>query len=115
MLSSRQLAVLSAQRTKIKDLAQLYSQKHFRITDPIISLVMLMVSLPILVCRDPKSMKSAIMISFATTTACFVTTFICKMFAVEVVFDRVIPELWAWLPVFIFAPIAFIELDSMKT
>ena len=115
MLSSRQLAVLSAQRTKIKDLAQLYSQKHFRITDPIISLVMLMVSLPILVCRDPKSMKSAIMISFATTSGCFITIFVCKMLAVEVIFDRVMPELWAWLPVFIFAPIAFIELDSMKT
>ena len=115
MLSSHQLSVLSAQRTKIKDLAQLYSQKHFRITDPIISLVMLMVCLPILVCRDPKSMKSAIMISFATTSGCFVTIFVCKMLAVEVIFDRVMPELWAWLPVFIFAPIAFIELDSMKT
>ena len=115
LLSSRQLAVLAAQRTKIKDFAQLYSQKHFRITDPIINLIMLMVCLPILVCRDPKSMKSAIMISFGTTAACFITTFICKMLAIEVIFDRVIPELWAWLPVFIFAPIAFIELDSMKT
>lgn len=115
MLSSHQLSVLAAQKTKIKDLAQLYSQKHFRITDPVISLIMLMVSLPILVCRDPKSMKLAIMISFVTTSACFVTVFICKMFAVEAVFDRIIPEFWAWLPVFIFAPIAFIELDSMKT
>ena len=115
LLSSHQLAVLAAQRTKIKDLAQLYSQKHFRITDPIINLVMLMVCLPILVCRDPKSMKSAIMISFGTTAACFIITFLCRMFAVEAVFDRVVPELWAWLPVFIFAPIAFIELDSMKT
>lgn len=115
LLSSRQLAALAAQRTKIKDLAQLYSQKHFRLTDPLINLVMLMVCLPILVCRDPKSMKSAIMISFSTTAACFVTTFLCKMFATEVIFDRVMPELWAWLPVFIFAPIAFIELDSMKT
>lgn len=60
-------------------------------------------------------MKSAIMISFATTAACFIITFICKMLAVEVVFERVLPELWAWLPVFIFAPIAVIELDSMKT
>jgi lipopolysaccharide export system permease protein len=116
LLSSRQLAALAAQKTKIKDLAQLYSQKHFRITEPIINLVMLMISLPILVCRDPKSMKSAIMISFAATTACFITTFLCKMFATETVFaGRVIPEFWAWLPVFIFAPIAFIELDSMKT
>jgi lipopolysaccharide export system permease protein len=115
LLSSRQLGILATQRTKLKDLAQLYSQKHFRVTEPIINLVMLLVSLPILVCRDPKSMKSAVAISFGVTTACFITTFICKMLAAEVVFDRVMPELWAWLPVFIFAPIAFIELDSMKT
>lgn len=115
LLSSRQLAILASQRTKIKDLAQLYSQKHFRITDPIINLVMLMVSLPILVCRDPKSMKTAIIISFGTTAACFVTIFVCKMLATEAVFDRVMPEFWAWLPIFIFLPVAFVELDSMKT
>lgn len=115
LLSSHQLSVLASQKTKIKDLAQLYSQKSFRITDPLINLVMLMVCLPILVCRDPKSMKSAIMISFGTTGACFIVTFLCKMLAVEAVFDRVIPELWAWLPVFIFAPVAVLELDSMKT
>lgn len=115
MLSSRQLASLAAQEMKIKDMAQLWSQKHFRITDPIINLVMLMLSLPILVCRDPKSMKSAVMISFAATAACFVATFTCKILATEVVFGSVMPELWAWLPIFIFLPIAFIEFDSMKT
>ena len=115
LLSSKQLAGLAAQKTKIKDIAQLWSQKHFRITDPLINLVMLMICLPILVCRDPKSMKSAVMISFATTAACFITTFVCKILATEVVFDRVMPELWAWLPIFIFLPIAFIEFDSMKT
>jgi len=115
LLSSRQLAAIAAQRTKIKDVAQLYSQKHFRITEPIINLAMLMVCLPILVCRDPKSMKSAVIISFGVTTACFITTFVCKMLATEVFFDHVMPELWAWLPVVIFLPIAFIELDSMKT
>jgi len=116
MLSSRQLAELAAQQTKIKDIAQLWSQKHFRITDPIINLVMLMLSLPILVCRDPKAMKSAVMISFAATGACFVTTFACKVFSTEdVFFGKVMPELWAWLPVFIFLPVALIEYDSMKT
>ena len=114
-LSSRQLTILAAQQTKIKDMAQLLSQKHFRITDPIINLTMLMVSLPVLICRDPRTMKSAVLVSFALTAACFVTTFVCKMFATEIVFHRMMPELWAWLPVFIFLPIAFIELDSMKT
>jgi lipopolysaccharide export LptBFGC system permease protein LptF len=116
LLSSRQLAALAAQKTKIKDMAQLLSQKHFRITDPIINLTMLMVSLPVLICRDPRTMKSAILVSFVLTAACFVTTFVCRMLATEVVFgNRVMPELWAWLPIFIFLPIAFIELDSMKT
>jgi len=113
LLSWSQLAALASRGTK--NMPQLCAQMHFHITEPIINLVMLMVSLPILVCRDPKSMKLAVIISFATTTACFVTTFVCKMLATEAVFGRVMPELWAWLPVFIFLPIAFIELDSMKT
>ena len=115
LLSWLQLRTLAAQRTKIKDLFQLFAQMHFHTTEPIINLVMLMISLPILVCRDPKSMKSSVMVSFAATTACLITNFICKMLATEVVFDMFMPEFWAWLPVFIFAPIAFIELDSMKT
>jgi lipopolysaccharide export system permease protein len=115
LLALRQLSALAEQGTTIRDQAQLDSQKHFRITDPLINLVMLMVSLPILVCRDPKSMKSAVMISFAVTGACFITTFVCKILATEVVFDQVMPALWAWLPVFVFLPVAFIELDSMKT
>lgn len=115
LLSIRQLNELARQGTDIRGQAQLYSQKHFRITDPLINLVMLLISLPILVCRDPKSMKSAVLVSFSLTGACFIVTFICKILATEVVFDKVMPELWAWLPVFIFMPIAFIELDSMKT
>ena len=115
LLSTRELIALAAQGTQIRDQAQLYSQKHFRITDPLVNLVMLLISLPILVCRDPKSMKSAVLVSFSLTGACFIVTFVCKILATEVVFDKVMPELWAWLPVFIFLPVAFIELDSMKT
>lgn len=115
LLSTVQLIALARQGTEIRGQAQLYSQKHFRITDPLINLVMLLISLPILVCRDPKSMKSAVLVSFSLTGACFIVTFVCKILATEVVFDKVMPELWAWLPVFIFLPVAFIEIDSMKT
>ena len=116
LMSLRQLMSLASQSRKMRDMAQLLSQKHFRITEPIISLVMLMISLPILVCRDPKGMKSAVLISFTITSLCFVLTFISKMLATEqVIFDRVIPEFWAWLPVFIFLPISLITLDSMKS
>ncbi|MHC4727207.1 MAG: LptF/LptG family permease [Planctomycetota bacterium] len=118
LLSWRQLAALVKQagQGKIKDSRELYSQKHFRVTEPIINLVMLMVCLPILVCRDPKSMKSAVTISFAVVGGCFVTTFICKMIAPETDVSNFYQiGFFAWLPIFIFLPIAFIELDSMKT
>ena len=113
LLSSYDLMRLARQNPK--DLPRLYAQKNFRITDPIINLIMLMICLPILVCRDPKAMKSAIMISFATTALCYITAFVCKMMASEEFFGRIVPQLWAWIPIFIFLPIAFIELDSMKT
>jgi lipopolysaccharide export LptBFGC system permease protein LptF len=114
LLSSKQIHALESQNPK--DVVQLLSQKHFRITDPIINFVTLMVCLPILVCRDPRSMKSAVMISFGLTTVCSLVTFTCKMLATEeMFFSRCMPEFWAWLPILIFLPIAFIELDSMKT
>ncbi|MEE9370567.1 MAG: LptF/LptG family permease [Sedimentisphaerales bacterium] len=115
LLSWRQLSVLARRGAKISDQAQLQSQKHFRVTEPVINLAMLMVCLPILVCRDPKAMKSAVMVSFTMVGVCFVTTFLCKMFANEALFGRILPELWAWVPVFIFLPISFIVLDSMRT
>lgn len=114
LLSSYDLVKLARQNPK--DLARLYAQKNFRLTDPIINLVMLMISLPVLVCRDPKSLKSAVFISFALTGLCYIMAFICKIFASEVIIaGRALPEVWAWLPIFVFLPIAFIELDAMKT
>jgi lipopolysaccharide export system permease protein len=115
LLSSRQLSELAMQKTKVKDIAEMHAQKHYRVTDPILNLIMLMISLPILVCRDPKGMKSAIVLSFSATAACFILTFACRILATEVIFGRVMPELWAWLPVFVFLPVALLEIDSMKT
>ena len=115
-LSSTQLIALARQRgTRLKDEAELYLQRHSRITDPVMNIIMLMIALPVLVCRDPKAMKSAIMISFALTSLCYVVTFACKMFATEVFLGQIRPEFWAFVPIVIFLPIAFMELDSMKT
>ena len=114
LLSIHELRKLATQSQR--DMRQLDSQLHFRITDPIINLVMLLVSLPVLVCRDPRSMKSAVMTSFGLTGACMIVSFACKMLATEPILSKgPIPEFWAWLPVFIFVPIAVIQLETMKT
>ena len=116
LLSLRQLTELERNPGARKtDLADLALQKHSRITDPMVNLIMLMVALPVLVCRDPKGMKTAIAISFLTTASCFIVVFACKLFATEVVFGQIRPALWTWMPIFIFFPIAWIEIDSMRT
>jgi lipopolysaccharide export system permease protein len=114
-MSWRDLSAMTAQKTKVRDIAQLLSEKHFRVTGPMIDLIMLMIALPVLVCRDPKTLKSAIGISFLLTASCYLLTFVCKMIAPETTFIGLHPELWAWLPVFVFMPIALLQLDSMKT
>jgi lipopolysaccharide export LptBFGC system permease protein LptF len=113
LLSWRQLVAKTAHNPR--DIAQIYSQKNFRVTEHLINLVMLLVCLPVLLVRDPRTMKTAIMISFGLTAACMIVTFACKMLATEEGLFSFPPEFWAWLPVFIFAPVAFIELDTMKT
>lgn len=115
LLSSAQLTALAKKGVRIKDRAELYSQKHFRISDPIINIVMLLAALPFLLCRDPKSIKTAVTLCLAVTFACFLTTLACKMVATEVFFNQIRPEFWAWLPIVIFLPIAVFQLDSMKT
>ena len=114
LLSSFDLMKLAKQNPK--DMARLYAQKNFRLTDPIINFVMLIISLPLLVCRDPKGLKSAVFVSFSLTGLCYILTFVSKILASDLtIAGRVIPELWAWMPIFIFVPIAVIELDAMKT
>ncbi|MHC5000244.1 MAG: LptF/LptG family permease, partial [Planctomycetota bacterium] len=116
LLSLRQLTELENNPgVRTTDLAALALQKHSRVTDPIVNLIMLMVALPVLVCRDPKAMKTAILISFLTTLSCFLVVFVCELFATEVFFGQIRPAIWAWTPIFIFFPVAIIEIDSMQT
>jgi lipopolysaccharide export system permease protein len=114
-MSWRDLSRMTSQKTKVRDVAQLLSEKHFRVTGPMIDLIMLMIALPVLVCRDPKTLKSAIGVSFLLTASCYLLTFVCRMAAPETTVIGLHPELWAWLPVFVFMPIALLQLDSMKT
>ena len=115
LLSSKELTRLAQQETQSRDKADLYAQKHFRFIDPLINILMLMISLPVLVCRDPKGMKSAILVSFLLTIMCWIILFACHMLAGEVIFGKIQPALWAWIPILLFTPIATLQIDAMKT
>lgn len=113
-LSWRQLDALGGLRPR--DAALLYSQKHFRITGPLIDWVMLIVALPVLLCRDPKAIKSAVTKSLCLTGLCMVVTFLCKVLSTEPLLNaQPVPQFWAWLPLLIFIPVGLVGLDAVKT
>lgn len=116
LLSLKQLQHL--ERTIVArpvELADIAVYKHHRVTEPIINMVMLMLALPVLVCRDPKEMKSAILQSFLMTLICFLVVFLSSLFATEPIGGQIRPALFCWLPIFIFLPIAILRIDSMRT
>jgi len=116
LLSLKQLTELQhSSGTRRTDMADLSLQKHTRVTGPMVNIIMLMVALPVLVCRDPRAMKTAILVSFLTTASCFLVVFLCRLFATEVIFGHVWPAFWTWTPIFVFFSIAVVQIDSMRT
>ena len=87
------------------------SEKHFRFTDPIINMVMLLLGLPLLVSRERRSTKTAIFLALLGSGGCFVTTFMCKLLAG----GAIDPLIAAWLPIVVFLPLSVLAFDGLKT
>ena len=88
------------------------SETHFRLANPIINMVMLLLGLPMLVSREKRSTKSAIFMAMLGAGGCFVATFACKLMAGSVIED---PFIAAALPIIIFTPLSILALDGIKT
>jgi len=121
LMSSAELGRLQRLELKAGDRAETITEKHFRFTDPITNMVMLLLGLPLLVSREKRSTKSAILLSLLGAGGCFVVTFACKLMVGEDVFGSLLQNqdfeyaLIAWLPIIVFLPLSVLALDSIKT
>ncbi|MBN1765283.1 MAG: LptF/LptG family permease [Sedimentisphaerales bacterium] len=93
------------------DQAEAKSEINFRITDPIINMIMLLLGLTMLVSREIRSTRSAMFLAFMGAGGCFVVTFTCKLLGGDVL----VPYLAAWLPIIVFLPLSVLAVDGMKT
>ncbi len=112
LMSSHDLKQLVRKR-QLKQIEQLEAigETHFRLADPIINMVMLLLSLPMLVSRERRSTPTALGLAIAGAGGCFVVTFICKLLAGM----AIPPFLAAMIPIVVFTPLAILTLDSIKT
>ena len=121
LMSSTELGRLQSLELKAGDRAETITEKHFRFTDPITNMVMLLLGLPLLVSREKRSTKSAVLLALLGAGGCFVVTFACKLMVGEDVFGNMLRNqdfeyaLIAWLPIIVFLPLSVLALDSIKT
>ena len=114
LMSTPQLTDLLRWPLKPGDRAEALSEKHFRFTDPIINMVMLLVSLPLLVSREQRSTKTSIFLATAGAGGCYIATFVCKLLAAGSL-TPMHAMFAAWLPIIVFLPLSVLALDSLKT
>lgn len=105
-MSTEQIGEL-LRREKVSDRRMAAMIKHVRITEPINNLVMLLVGLPFILSRE-RNIKTSAGMCLLSVGAFYIFVYMCRYIALP-------PILSAWLPILVFAPIAVLMLDSVKT
>jgi len=95
------------QMRRVSDRRAAEMVKHTRFTAPINNLVMLLLGLPFILSRE-RNLKASATLCMLTVMTFFAFVFICRYMGLN-------PLLAAWLPIFIFGPVAILMFDAVKT
>ena len=87
------------------------TERHFRFTQPIINIIMILLGIPFIISRQPRSFKHSAGACMAVTGICFVVTLACEQLSGV----AMAPLHAAWLPVLLFGPLSILTYDAMKS
>lgn len=117
-LSSSKIEELS-QRPGSYGQTHLMRVKHWRFVQPLMNVVLLLMAIPFLMTREPGKLKSAATKCLAVTAMGMGAIFISHQLAGTTPpnpdWITFWPALMAWTPVFVFAPLAYLFLERVKT
>ena len=92
--------------------------KHWRIVQPIMNVILILLAIPCVLTREPTGLKKAALRTVLLTGSCLAVVFACMQLAANPpspAMTRIWPMLMLWLPVFVFAPLAVWQLDRVKS
>lgn len=80
---------------------------HVRLTQPLVSIVMLLLGLPFILSRE-RNIKASALLCLLVVLVFYVFVYACRYVG--------LPPAWAaWLPIILFGPVAVVMVDSIKT
>jgi len=92
--------------------------KHTRFTQPIMNIILLLLAIPCVLTREPGRLKAAATKCLVLTGLCMGSIFLTSMLAQSPP-NAALAEQWpaivAWVPVFVFGPVAVWLLDHVQT
>ncbi len=97
---------------------ELLRVKHWRFTQPLMNVILLLLAIPCVLTREPGKLKAAATKCLALTALAMGCIFLSQQFAGRAP-GQFPPDRWAalmaWAPVFIFGPLSVFLLDRVKT
>ena len=108
------------QRPKSYGTISLLRVKHFRWSQMLINIVLLLLAIPCVLTREPGTLKTATMRALVLTGGCMASIFLARQLAgnppaTAASWSNQWPLLMAWVPIFIFLPLAIFLLDRTHT
>ena len=97
---------------------QLLRVKHTRFTQPLMNIILLLLSIPSVLTREPGKLKSAAMKCLVISGTCMATVFLTSMLASHPPkpdWADQWPAVMAWIPILIYGPVAVWLLDRVET
>jgi lipopolysaccharide export LptBFGC system permease protein LptF len=110
--------LLDPSRSKSYGTSDLLRTKHLRFTQPIANVILLLLTIASVLRREPGTLKTAAAKCMLLTTLCTASVFISSQLAASPPNPGLVnfwPALMAWLPIFIFGPLAVYMLDHVKS
>ncbi len=98
--------------------ANLLRVKHMRFTQPLMNIILLLLAIPCVLTREPGHLKAAATKCLVLTGIGMGSIFIAQQIAAnppDLRFATQWPALMAWVPIFLFGPLAVLLLDRVKT
>jgi len=117
LLSTERINAL-LQRPKSYGQVALMRVKHFRWSQMIVNIVLLLLAIPCCLTREPGHLKRAATKCLILTGACMAIVFIARQMASNPPTPSIAaqwPLIMAWLPIFLFLPLAIFLLDQTHT
>ncbi len=118
LLSTHRINELIA-RPNSPGVGGLYRIKYLRLAQPMMNLVLLLLTIPTVLTYDPKALKPAATKCLVLTGLAMGSVFVCQQVAGQPPLGAAWvsgwPALMAWVPIFVFLPVAVALMERVRT